>query len=175
MAAALPTIQTGFGTDLGTAQWVMNAYLVAFGMSIVACGSVADQLGRRRVFLPGLGMFAATRPPAAGTHPSRPGRRARAAGGRRRSIGPHLAGVAAGRVSPQPPVDGGGLWCAVGTVAAASGPLLGPLLVETVGWRWIFLANLPVCVLAIATGGRLLRESTDRRPPGSPTCSAWRW
>ena len=47
-------------------------------------------------------------------------------------------------------------------------PLLGALLVETVGWRWIFLANLPVCVLAIATGGRLLRESTDPQARGLP-------
>src|SRR4029453_62815 len=61
-----------------------------------------------------------------------------------------------------------GLWGAVGAVAAASGPLLGALLVETVGWRWSFLSNPPVCALAIAPGGRLLRESTDPQARGLP-------
>jgi MFS family permease len=53
-----------------------------------------------------------------------------------------------------------GLWGAAGAVAAASGPVLGALLVEGPGWRWVFYVNLPFCAAAVLLGRRVLREST---------------
>src|SRR4029453_2135533 len=121
------------------------------------------------MFLTGLASFAATSA-ACGLAPTLPvlvaGRALRAVGAAMlvpTSLALLLAEFPASRRSMAV-----GLWGAVGAVAAASGPLLGALLVETVGWRWIFLANLPVCVLAIATGGRLVRESTDPQARGLP-------
>lgn len=60
------------------------------------------------------------------------------------------------------------VWGAVGALAAATGPTVGALLVRSVGWRWVFLVNLPVCAVAFVLGRRLLGETrdagADRRP-----------
>jgi MFS family permease len=55
---ALPTIERELDTDLGTVQWVINAYALVFAMLIVTGGRLADQFGRRRVFLVGTSVFA---------------------------------------------------------------------------------------------------------------------
>jgi EmrB/QacA subfamily drug resistance transporter len=158
---AFPAITAAFPSTRAALSWVLNAYAIVFAALLITAGRTADQLGRRRVFLAGLGIFAATSA-ACGLAPTLPalvaGRALQAVGAALlvpTSLALLLAEFPRSRRSMAV-----GLWGAVGAVAAASGPLLGALLVETVGWRWIFLANLPVCALAIATGGRLLREST---------------
>jgi EmrB/QacA subfamily drug resistance transporter len=167
---AFPAITAAFpATTRAALSWVLNAYAIVFAALLITAGRTADQLGRRRVILAGLGIFAATSA-ACGLAPTLPalvaGRALQAVGAALlvpTSLALLLAEFPRSRRSMAV-----GLWGAMGAVAAASGPLLGALLVETVGWRWIFLANLPVCALAIATGGRLLRESTDPRAAGLP-------
>ena len=63
---------------------------------------------------------------------------------------------------------GVGLWGAAAALAAASGPPIGGVLVEVADWRWIFLVNLPLGLLAIAAGRRALDESRDERATGLP-------
>ena len=58
-----------------------------------------------------------------------------------------------------------GVWGAVGAVAAASGPTVGGFLVDTFTWHAVFLINIPLCILAIAVGAKLLRESRDETAP----------
>jgi len=160
---AFPAITAAFpSTTRAALSWVLNAYAIVFAALLITAGRTADQLGRRRMFLIGLAVFAATSA-ACGLAPTLPalvaGRALQAVGAALlvpTSLALLLAEFPRSRRSMAV-----GLWGAVGAVAAASGPLLGALLVETIGWRWIFLANPPVCTLAIATGGRLLRESTD--------------
>src|SRR4029453_16732261 len=55
---ALPAIEEDFNVDVGTAQWVINAYCLVFGMAIVTGGRLADLFGRRRAFFVGSAMFA---------------------------------------------------------------------------------------------------------------------
>jgi EmrB/QacA subfamily drug resistance transporter len=167
---AFPAITAAFpGANRAALSWVLNAYAIVFAALLITAGRTADLLGRRRVFLAGLAIFAATSA-ACGLAPTLPalvaGRALQAVGAALlvpTSLALLLAEFPRSRRSMAV-----GLWGAVGAVAAASGPLLGALLVETVGWRWIFLANLPVCALAIGTGWRLLRESTDPQARGLP-------
>jgi EmrB/QacA subfamily drug resistance transporter len=167
---AFPAITTAFpSTTRAALSWVLNAYAIVFAALLITAGRLADQLGRRRVFLTGLALFAVTSA-ACGLAPTLPalvaGRALQAVGAALlvpTSLALLLAEFPRGRRSMAV-----GLWGAVGAVAAASGPLLGALLVETAGWRWIFLANLPVCVLAITAGRRLLAESTDPQAFGLP-------
>jgi EmrB/QacA subfamily drug resistance transporter len=167
---AFPAITAAFpSTTRAALSWVLNAYAIVFAALLITAGRTADQLGRRRMFLIGLAVFAATSA-ACGLAPTLPalvaGRALQAVGAALlvpTSLALLLAEFPRSRRSMAV-----GLWGAVGAVAAASGPLLGALLVETIGWRWIFLANPPVCTLAIATGGRLLRESTDPQAAGLP-------
>ena len=167
---AFPAITAAFpSTTRAALSWVLNAYAIVFAALLITAGRTADQLGRRRMFLIGLAVFAATSA-ACGLAPTLPalvaGRALQAVGAALlvpTSLALLLAEFPRSRRSMAV-----GLWGAVGAVAAASGPLLGALLVETIGWRWIFLANPPVCTLAIATGGRLLRESTDPQATGLP-------
>jgi EmrB/QacA subfamily drug resistance transporter len=167
---AFPAITAAFpSTTRAALSWVLNAYAIVFAALLITAGRTADQLGRRRMFLIGLAVFAATSA-ACGLAPTLPalvaGRALQAVGAALlvpTSLALLLAEFPRSRRSMAV-----GLWGAVGAVAAASGPLLGALLVETIGWRWIFLANPPVCTLAIATGRRLLAESTDPRAAGLP-------
>jgi MFS family permease len=165
---AFPAITTAFpSTTRAALSWVLNAYAIVFAALLITAGRLADQVGRRRVFLTGLALFAVTSA-ACGLAPTLPalvaGRALQAVGAALlvpTSLALLLAEFPTSRRSMAV-----GLWGAVGAVAAASGPLLGALLVETAGWRWIFLANLPVCALAITAGRRLLAESTDPQASG---------
>jgi EmrB/QacA subfamily drug resistance transporter len=167
---AFPAIAAAFpSTTRAGLSWVLNAYAIVFAALLVTAGRIADQVGRRRVFLAGLAIFAATSA-ACGLAPTLPalvaGRALQAVGAALlvpTSLALLLAEFPRSRRSMAV-----GLWGAMGAVAAASGPLLGALLVETAGWRWIFLVNVPVCALAIGTGWRLLRESTDPQARGLP-------
>ena len=173
---AFPAITAAFpSTTRAALSWVLNAYAIVFAALLITAGRTADQLGRRRMFLIGLAVFAATSA-ACGLAPTLP---ALVAGRALQAVGAALlVPTSLALLLTEFPRSrrsmAVGLWGAVGAVAAAGGPLLGALLVETIGWRWIFLANPPVCTLAIATGGGCCGNRPTRRPPGSPTCSAWR-
>jgi EmrB/QacA subfamily drug resistance transporter len=167
---AFPAIAAAFpSTTRAGLSWVLNAYTIVFAALLITAGRAADQLGRRRFFLAGLAIFAATSA-ACGLAPTVPalvGGRALQAVGAALLVPTSLALLLAEFPRSRRSMAVG-LWGAMGAVAAASGPLLGALLVETVGWRWIFLANVPVCALAAVTGQRLLRESTDPQATGLP-------
>jgi len=167
---AFPAIATAFpSTTRAALSWVLNAYTIVFAALLIAAGRIADLVGRRRVFLAGLVAFAVTSA-ACGLAPTLPtlvGGRALQAVGAALLVPTSLALLLAEFPRSRRSMAVG-LWGAVGAVAAATGPLLGALLVETIGWRWIFLANLPVCALAIAAGRLLLRESTDPQARGLP-------
>ena len=148
-------------------SWVLNAYAVVVGALLVTTGRLADDLGRRRVFLAGLGVFAAASA-LCGLAPSVPllvAARAVQAVGAALLLPASLA-----LVLPEFPASrrstAVGLWGAAGAVAAAAGPTLGALLVEGPGWRWVFLVNVPVCAAAAVVGRRVLVEA--RGPVSGP-------
>jgi len=159
---AFPALSAEFtGTSRAGLSWVLNAYAVVFGALLVTAGRLADQHGRRRLFLSGLGVFAGASA-LCGLAPDVPllvTARALQAVGAALLVPASLA-----LLLPEFPASrratAVGLWGAVGAVAAATGPTLGALLVEGPGWRWVFFVNLPFCLVAVLVGRRVLREST---------------
>ncbi len=160
---AFPAITTSFAsTSLADLSWVFGAYNVVFAALLIPAGRLADLLGRRRVFTAGLALFALASAlcavaPSAGVLVA-----ARA-----------LQAVAAALLVPSslalllpafPPERRGaavGTWGAMGGIAAATGPALGGLLVESFGWRAVFLVNVPLAAVALAVALRVLAESRD--------------
>lgn len=160
---AFPAITAAFpGAGPGSLAWVVTAYNIVFAALLVPAGRLADQRGRKRAFLTGLGLFGAASVACA----SAP------------TLGVLIAArtlqaVAAALVAPSslalllpafPAERRGfavGVWGAMGGVAAAAGPALGGLLVHAAGWRAVFLVNLPVVALTLAAGAVVLAESRD--------------
>lgn len=162
---AFPAIRTSFATSsLADLSWVFTAYNVVFAALLIPAGRLADQLGRRRVFLGGLVLFAVASAACAAAPTAGVLVAARV-----------VQAVAAALLAPSslalllpafPPERRGvavGTWGAMGGVAAATGPALGGLLVEAFGWRAVFLVNLPVVALTVVAGAMLLVESRDER------------
>ncbi len=158
---AFPAISADFsGVTRGGLSWVLNAYAVVFGALLVVAGGLADDRGRKRVFLAGLVVFAGASA-LCGIAPTVPllvaARVVQAVGGAL------LVPASLALLLPEFPIakraTAVGLWGAVGAVAAATGPSIGALLVEGPGWRWVFYVNLPFCAVAYFFGRRLLVES----------------
>ena len=148
---------------------MLNAYAVVFGALLVTAGRYGDARGRRRAFLAGLVVFAVASG-LCGLAPSVPllvAARALQAVGAALLVPASLA-----LLLPEFPASrratAVGLWGAAGAVAAASGPVLGALLVQGPGWRWVFYVNLPFCLAAVLLGRRVLRESTGATAASRP-------
>jgi EmrB/QacA subfamily drug resistance transporter len=160
---ALPSI----GKDLKFSQenlpWVVNAYTLIFGGFLLLGGRLADLLGRRRLFIAGLLLFAL----------------ASLAGGLAQSelwliIARAVQGLGAALVSPAALsivtttfAEGAernkalGVWGAVAGSGGAAGVLLGGMLTEWAGWEWVLFVNVPIGVAAALLAPRLLGESRD--------------
>jgi EmrB/QacA subfamily drug resistance transporter len=158
---AFPAIEEDFsGTSLGTLSWIVNAYALAFAALLVVLGRAADRLGRRLVYLGGVGVFAlasaacAVAPSVGLLIAARTVQGAAAA-----AMIPAALGLLLSSFPPRQWAPVIGLWGAVASVAAALGPPLGGLLSDDASWRWIFAINVPVGVLTIVIGARTLRES----------------
>nr|QLJ96950.1 MFS transporter [Micromonospora carbonacea] len=161
---AFPDLQRSFpSTGLADLSWVLSAYAIAFAALLMPAGRWADRSGRKRAFVCGLALFtvasaACAAAPSAGVLVA--ARVAQAAGGALMlpsSLGLMLPLYPAGRRGTAV-----GLWAAMGGAAAALGPPVGGLLVEA-GWRWVFLVNLPIGVLAVVLALRTLPEIRDAR------------
>ncbi|UUY02921.1 MFS transporter [Svornostia abyssi] len=150
VVTALRAMQADFGATSTETQWVMGAYLLALASFIAVAGRLADLHGRRRLFLVGVGLFGAGSLAAAAAPSEEALIAARAVQGAGAAL---LVPLGMANATAALPEERRG-W-AVGivstgaTVFLALGPLIGGGLTELVGWRWIFLVNLPA-VAAIA-------------------------
>jgi EmrB/QacA subfamily drug resistance transporter len=160
---ALPAIRDSLGASFTDLQWVIDAYALTLAALVLTAGSLADRLGRRRVFVAGLVLFtAASALCAAAPDPTFLILARGLQGiGAAAMFAVSLALIAhefdAGR-------DRGtalGIYGATIGVAVAIGPLLGGALTDALGWESIFLLNLPVGVAALAMTFGRLRESRD--------------
>ena len=158
---AFPAISADFSdvTRSGL-SWVLNAYAVVFGALLVTAGRLADDHGRKRVFLLGLGVFAVGSA-LCGFAPTAPALiAARVVQG---VGGALLVPASLALLLPEFPLSkratAVGMWAACGAIASATGPSLGALLIEGPGWRWVFFVNLPFCLVAAWFGRSVLVES----------------
>ncbi|MFD5250428.1 MFS transporter [Amycolatopsis sp. NPDC058340] len=163
---ALPQIAEGLHTGLRGQQWVVDGYAVVLASLLLAGGTLGDRYGHKRVVLCGLGVFGMASL-VCGVAPDV----ATLVGGRAlQGIGAAmlLPGTLAvitrafpGRTEQARAV---GVWAGVSALALPAGPLIGGALVSGVGWRTVFLINLPIVVAAIPLTLRLVAESTDEHP-----------
>jgi NTE family protein len=162
---AFPDIARSFpGTSISTLSWVLNAYNIVFAAFLMAAAGMADSLGRRRVFIVGLGLFTvasllcAIAPSADALIAFRVVQALGAALVVPSALALVLQAFPAARRS-----HGVALLSAVGAAAAGLGPSLGGLLVTAANWRLVFLVNVPIGVAAALLARRRLVES---RAPG---------
>src|SRR3954470_19809276 len=158
---ALPAIQSDLGFSAEGLQWVVNAYTLTFGGLLLLGGRMSDILGRRRLFLIGLTLFAV----------------ASLAGGFATSSAMLITvraiqGVGGALLSPAAlalltvTFPAGrernialGIWGALAGIGGTLGVVAGGVLVDSAGWEWIFYVNVPVAILGIVAAPYFVAES----------------
>jgi EmrB/QacA subfamily drug resistance transporter len=165
---ALPYIERDLGSSFEDLQWVIDAYTLTLAAFLLTAGSVADRIGRRRVFLVGLAVFtvASALCGLAGTPLVLNLARGLQGVGGSMMFATSLALLASAYSGP----DRGtaiGIWGAAIGGAVAVGPLIGGVLVEWIGWEAIFYVNLPIGAYAIFLTMRRVQESRDPQAGGA--------
>jgi EmrB/QacA subfamily drug resistance transporter len=158
---ALPTIGESLSFSQDNLSWVVNAYVLTFGGFLLLGGRLADLLGRRRVFIGGLILFAIAS--LVGGFAESEGMliAARAVQG----LGAALLSPAALSIVTTTFSDGAernkalGVWGAVAGSGGAAGVLLGGILTEYIGWEWVLWVNVPIGIGAALIAPRLILES----------------
>ena len=158
---ALPAIQEDLNFNVSDLQWVTSAYALTFGGFLLLGGRSADLLGRRRIFMVGITLFAVASL-AAGLATSDTALIAfRAIQG----LGAAIVAPAALSILMTTFAEGRdrnlalGIWGAVSGLGGAAGVLMGGVLTDALSWEWVFLVNVPVAVAVLALTPFLLRES----------------
>jgi EmrB/QacA subfamily drug resistance transporter len=164
---AVPSIELDLNFSAGGVQWVLSGYALMFGGLLLLGGRIADLLGRRRVFIAGLVLFAASSLLCG-----------LAWTGEALVLARGLQGMAAAVMAPTALSivmttfpEGGernkalAIWGATGGVGGTAGALIGGPVTDGLGWQWIFFINVPVSLLVAALSPTLLRDSrgTGRR------------
>lgn len=159
---ALPSIARDLHISISELEWIVTGYALVFAALLITGGKLADMYGRRKIFVVGLTIFSLSSL-ACGLAPN--------AGF---LIGARMVqGVGAALMNPAtlsiitatfPPRQRGqaiGIWAGVSALALAIGPLVGGLIVDNIGWNWIFFVNVPVGALGIAVSLLVIKESRD--------------
>ncbi|HEY6739037.1 MAG TPA: DHA2 family efflux MFS transporter permease subunit [Actinopolymorphaceae bacterium] len=160
---AIPSMIEALRTGLEDIIWVNSIYLLTFAVPLLLTGRLGDRFGPKRIFLVGLVLFTGSSLACGIATSVEPLIVARA-----------VQGLGAAAMTPQsmafiyhlfPPGRRGsamGVWGAVAGLATVSGPLLGGVLVEGLGWEWIFFVNVPIGLLALVMVVRLVPDWRPR-------------
>ena len=164
---ALPSIGHDLRFTPSGLAWVINAYLVAFAGLLLLAGRLADLVGSKRVFLTGLGVFAAASL-VCGLSTSQPiliGARFVQGVGGAASSAVILAMIVAMFPEPAEQAKAFGIFSFVASAGAAVGLVAGGVIVQLVSWHWIFFVNIPIGAAVAASALRLLPSSPGLRTP----------
>jgi EmrB/QacA subfamily drug resistance transporter len=157
LSIALPTVRTDLGLGMQGVQWIVNAYTLSFAAVVLLAGSLADAVGARRLCMLGVAVFSVASLLAGLSPGFIPLVAARL-----------LQGVGAALITPAtlsliirdfaPPRQAValGIWAGASTAALGIGPLIGAAATEVLGWRWLFLLNVPIGVVALVAGALFL-------------------
>ncbi len=166
---ALPTLQRDLGASVAGLQWTIDAYTLVLASLLMLAGSTADRIGRKRVFMAGLVVFtlgSALCSLAPNLDALVVFRMVQAVGGS--MLNPVAMSIITNTFTqPRERARAIGVWGAVVGISMAAGPIIGGVLVESVGWRSIFWINLPVGLAALVLTWRFVPESRApkaRRP-----------
>ncbi|GGS04095.1 MFS transporter [Streptomyces humidus] len=163
---ALPSMQRDLHASTSGLQWTIDAYTLVLASLLMLAGSTADRIGRKKVFMAGLVVFSAGSL-LCSLAPSLElliaARTVQAVGGS--MMNPVAMSIITNTFTdPRERARAIGAWGAVVGISMAAGPLLGGLLVESVGWRSIFWLNLPVGLVALLATLRFVPESRAPKP-----------
>jgi MFS family permease len=161
---ALPDMARDIGTSFSDLQWVIDIYALALAALLLGLGSLSDLVGRKLVYIGGLALFAAgslTAGLSGDTAVLIAARCVQGIGGAA-MFATTIALINSTYRGPDRGVAFG-VWGAVNGAAAATGPIIGGLLTQGLSWRWIFFVNLPVSVVAISLGWRVLGRDRHRQ------------
>ncbi|WP_433655232.1 DHA2 family efflux MFS transporter permease subunit [Nocardia sp. CA-128927] len=156
---AFPDLLKSFSSSsLGELSWVLNAYAITLAALLMPAGWWADQSGRKRAFLTGLILFTV----ASACCAVAPVLSVLVAARILQAVGaalmtPSSLGLLLPLFAPEKRGAAIGLWSAMAGAAAAAGPPIGGLLVQA-DWRWVFLVNIPIGIVAVFVGWRVLPE-----------------
>ncbi|HET7902902.1 MAG TPA: MFS transporter [Candidatus Nanopelagicales bacterium] len=158
---ALPSAKAALGISDADQQWVVTGYALAFGGLLLLGGRIADYIGRKRAFIIGLIGFAAAS--AFGGAAASPGMLF-AARGLQGAFAALLAPAALSLITvtfhePKERARAFGVYGAIAGGGAAIGLLLGGVLTEYLSWRWCFLVNIPIAIVAVLLAVPFVRES----------------
>src|SRR4051812_38755126 len=165
VSVALPVIGADLGMPPAQLQWVIAAYGLTFGGLLMLGGRAGDLYGRRRLFAAGLALFsgASLACGLAGTREMLIAARA-AQGAGAAALAPSALAILTTTVPAGPARDRAvAIWTAAAAGGGALGWVLGGVLTAALGWRAVFLVNVPVGALALALAPALLPESRDER------------
>ena len=169
VAVALPKISTSLNTSFSELQWVVDAYSLTLAAGLLTAGSLSDILGRRIIFVIGVVIFTASSA-ACGLAPTAVfldvARGVQGIGGAM-MLAPALA-LLAQEFPPQERGNAFGIWGAVTAVAIATGPIVGGILTDTIGWESVFYVNIPIGIAVLAV---TLWKVVNL--PGPPTRIDW--
>jgi EmrB/QacA subfamily drug resistance transporter len=162
VAVSLPAIGRSLGASFTAVQWVISAYVLSYATLLMASGSYADLRGRRKSMLIGLVVFAASSA-ACGVATSslllNIARGAQGVGGAFLVTG-SLA-ILSNAFTGEERSDAFAFWGASLGIALAVGPILGGLITNYFGWRWVFLVNVPASAILVAGTLKFIPESRD--------------
>ena len=159
---AFPNIRDEFGATDSELSWIIGAYNIALGAFLMVFGRLADSIGRRRTYLPGVALFGlgsvlCALAPGVGWLIA--ARVVQATGGSMVTA----AGFAVflPEFPPNKRATAIGIAGATGALGGVAGPLVGSILIDLWSWRGVFWLNAPLCVLVVLIGPRYLSESRD--------------
>lgn len=173
VAVANPAIQARLHASLADIQWVTNGYLLSLAVTLITIGKIGDRFGHRKVFLIGVTGFGLTSA-AIGLSGAIAGNIGLVIGFRvlLGIFGAMLQPTALALLRETFPVEklnsAIGVWGAVIGASTAAGPIIGGLLVQHISWEACFFVNVPVGLIALATGAIVLRET-----PPSPAARSF--
>ena len=155
---ALPAIGRHLHASTTSLEWIVDAYVIVYASLLVAGGVLSDRRGRKGMFMSGVTVYAVGAL-IAGVAPSV----GWLLGGRViQGLGPaivtptSLAIISATFDDPRERATAIGVWSSGSGLALALGPAVGGLLVDAIGWRWVFLLNVPLAIAAVSLGFRFV-------------------
>lgn len=160
---ALPSLQLTVGASLSGLQWVVDGYTLVFASLLLLTGALSDRFGSKRVFLAGLLIFTLASALCAASPTLELLITARVLQGMGAAllVPASLAIITFAYPEERTRAQAIGVWAAIAAIAAAAGPVIGGLLVESAGWRTVFLINVPVGLLGTVLTARLVSVETS--------------
>ncbi|MGF6834107.1 MFS family permease [Paenarthrobacter sp. TE4293] len=165
---AVPAMSASLHADPGSVQWILASYSLAFGVALVPAGRLGDIVGRRTLFIAGIAVFGASSLVGGlATDPSLVIIARLLQGFGAGTLNPQVLGLLQDIYSGQDRAKALGAYAAAGGSAAVCGPLIGGLILSlgdpSIGWRILFLANVPLVLILVPLAFRLLPRPASQR------------